>query len=142
MSAQFTSNLDEFRRRHERARDAALVACAVLLVGAVKEALTGGYTSGEYVTGRVRSSVTKSEPYTGEDGIRSIRVGTNVEYAVHWELGFVPARGVFSPGMGWKTQGPIQMRRVEKWRPTAVEKADAMREKFSAIYRAMMQEAA
>lgn len=125
MSATWTSNLPEFRRRHERAQKAALIAAALVYENAMKVALTGGYKRGDFVTGRVRSSVTHSEPFLIEPLVWAIRVGTNVLYALFWELGHM---NLFSR----------RYERVEKWRPTAIEERIHIARKFGEVYTAMM----
>lgn len=82
----YRSNLPALSGRMEHARASGLIAAATVLVNAVKLGLRGGYTSGAFVTGNVVGSVTRSEPLvTVAEG--SIRVGTNVPYALYWELG-------------------------------------------------------
>jgi hypothetical protein len=48
--------------------------------------LRGGYTSGRFTTGRVSASVVTSNPGL-EGNTPTIRIGTNVPYALYWELG-------------------------------------------------------
>jgi hypothetical protein len=124
MAAQWISHLDEFRRRHERAVDAGLVAAAYVLTNAVKQQLRGGYTSGDFVTGRSVNAVTRSEP-TIINGVRVIRVGTNLLYNLYWELGFTSA---------WDGK----YHRVEKWRPAFVESQQEQSEAFGASYKRAM----
>lgn len=126
-SATWTSHLDEFRRRHDRAARAALVAAVLIPEAAVKRKLTGGYTSGAFVTGRVRSSVTHTE-VTTEDGVHVIRLGTNVLYALFWELGH------FNLFTG-------KYERVEVWRPALAESRARMARTFAAVYKRMMDPA-
>lgn len=125
MSATWKSDLPEFRRRHERASRAALIAAAIVYENAMKLALTGGYKRGTFVTGRVRSSVAHGEPYPIGPAQWAIRVGTNVLYALFWELGHM---NLFTK----------RYERVEKWRPTLVEQRVAIATKYSEIYTAMM----
>lgn len=125
MSAQWVSHLDEFRRRHERASKAALIAAALVYENAMKLALTGGYKTGAFVTGRVRSSVTHGEPYPLGPAQWAIRVGTNVLYALFWEIGHI---NLFTK----------RYERVEKWRPTLVEQRVHIAQKYSDVYRALM----
>ena len=129
MSTQWTSNLGEFRRRHERATKAALIAAALVYENAMKIALTGGYKTGAFVTGRVRSSVTHGDPFLLGGTQWAIRVGTNVLYALFWELGHF---NLFTR----------KFERVERWRPTLVEQRLAIAERFAAVYRAVMTGAA
>lgn len=128
MSAQWVSHLAEFRARDERAQKAALVAAALVYENAMKRALTGGYKQGTFVTGRVRSSVTHSDPYLLGGTQWAIRVGTNVLYALFWELGHM---NLFTR----------RYERVEKWRPTAVEQRVAIAKRYAAVYRHVMRAA-
>ena len=125
MSAQWTSHLPEFRRRHERASKAALIAAALVYENAMKVAVTGGYTSGEFFTGRSRASITHSEPYLIEPLVWAIRVGTNVLYMLFWELGHM---NLFTR----------RFERVEKWRPTLVEQRLNISAKYAEVYQSMM----
>lgn len=103
-----------------RARAAALIAAATVLVNAVKRGLTGGYTSGDFVTGNVRSSVTRSEPViTPAEG--SIQVGTNVDYAVFWEVGHI---NLFTR----------KYERVEVWYPALRDNTEAMRAAYARVF--------
>ncbi len=82
----YESNLPAIRARFNAARDAGLVAAATVVVNAVKQGLRGGYKSGAFVTGHVMASVNRSEPQSTGDGA-FILVGTDVMYALFWELG-------------------------------------------------------
>jgi hypothetical protein len=129
----YTSNLAAVRTQMNRALDAGLIAAAQVPLNAIKKALAGGYTTGDYVTGASVSAATRTDP-TDENGVRVIRIGTKLGYNRDWEMGFVPARGVFSPGLGRATQGPIGFRRKEIWVPnffgTANEQALAFGRTF------------
>lgn len=82
----YTSNRGTVLARLDEARRGGLVAAATVLQTAVKQGLRGGYKSGAFVTGNVVASVTRSEPLvTVSEG--SITVGTNIPYALFWELG-------------------------------------------------------
>ena len=111
----YRSNLPGVTAQMDRARDAALIASAQIVINEVKEKLAGGYTSGLFVTGNVLNSVTRTEPID-ENGVRTIRVGTNVNYALFWEIGH---RNLFSR----------RFERKEVWVPallsTAQRQADA-----------------
>jgi hypothetical protein len=112
----YRSNLPNVKSQMQRATEAGLIAAAAVVENKVKEGLAGGYTTGNFVTGTSVSSVNHSEPEVGPNGA-FILVGTDVMYALFWEVGFVPARGVFSPGIGGSTHGPIGMQRKEVWLP-------------------------
>jgi hypothetical protein len=82
----YTSNYSAVAGAFEDARKQALIAAATVLINDVKRGLRGGYTSGAFVTGNVIGSVTRDEPLvTATEGV--VRVGTNVPYALYWELG-------------------------------------------------------
>lgn len=82
----YQSNLPSVAQRMRAATDAGLLAAAAVLETKVKEGLRGGYTSGRFVTGHVMASVNHSEPELGPNGA-FILVGTDVMYALFWELG-------------------------------------------------------
>lgn len=133
----YQSNLPAVRAQMERARDAGLIAAAQVVVNEVKQGLRGGYMSGAFVTGNVMGSVTRTEP-ADENGVRVIRVGTDVEYALFWELGFAPAPGVFSPGLGRGQLGPTQFRRKEVWVPALFRTANEQAAAFSRVFARFM----
>lgn len=135
----YTSNLAAVRAQLEQARDAGLIAAAQVVVNRVKQGLRGGYTTGQHVTGHVMSSVTRTDP-VDENGVRVIRVGSDVDYALFWEVGFVPARGVFSPGLGRTTQGPIGMQRKEVWLPALMETAPEQAAAFARVFARFMSQ--
>lgn len=121
----YESNLPQTLERIRRARMAGLVAMATVLVNAVKRALTGGYTSGAFVTGNVRSSVTHSEPdISGPVGY--IDVGTNVIYALYWELGHF---NLFTR----------RFERQERWMPALLSSREAMQIAYARAFRAAME---
>lgn len=135
MSATWTSQLPDYKAREERAQQAALIASAKVLERALKEEFAKPYyVTGEFSTGKVRRSIRRTQPYVIEPGKWGIRVGTNVFYARFWELGFVPAPGVFSPGMGTGVQGPVMVRRVEKVRPATVASRVQVAKAYSEAY--------
>jgi hypothetical protein len=82
----YKSNLPTLEARFRQARAAGLIGAAEVVVGAVKQGLKGGYTSGDFVTGHVMASVNRSEPMEDAEGAH-ILVGTDVMYALFWELG-------------------------------------------------------
>lgn len=121
----WTSNLDSFSRRGDGAIQAGLIAAAEVLKNAVKKNLRGGYTSGDFATGRSMNSVTRSEPERGFGGF-FIRVGTNLLYNLYWELGH---RNVFLR----------QFVRVEKWRPALLDSREAQRAAFARVFTRVME---
>lgn len=124
MAANFTSKLGQWQARHRRAVPAALVAALLIAEGAAKRNVTGGFTTGKHVTGRLRSSITHSEPVE-EGGAWVGRVGTNVKgYPAAWEFGFTTTRGnhFHKP---WLV-------------PAVMDNRDRMRTTFQAVYDRMM----
>jgi hypothetical protein len=81
---------------------------------ALREALAGGYTSGEYVTGaNVNSVIRPDAELVGGVWVRRITTRlTDPPYPWYWEVGWHSSTGRFF--------------RVEKWRPTIERVADAM----------------
>lgn len=114
------SNRAAVEARLLRAVDAGLIAAATLYAGEVTRRLKQGYTSGDFVTGNVASSVTIGTP-EWRDGKRWIAVGTNNEYALYWELGHL---NVFI----------VDWVRKEVWVPTLNELAPQLRAVFIADF--------
>lgn len=107
-----------------KAIDGGLIAAATVYVNAVKRGLRGGYTSGAFVTGALMASVTRTEP-RNEGVARVVRVGTNVMYAVFWELGH---HNLFSR----------RYERKEVWMPELIRSAPAQRAAFQRVFERMM----
>lgn len=120
----YTSHRREAEARLRTAQDAGLVAAAVLLQNRVKAALTGGYTSGAFVTGRVRNSVTHTAPHPVPGG-RGIEVGTNLLYALYWELGHV---NLYTR----------RYERQERWRPTLLDSRHDIQREFTRVFGIVM----
>lgn len=120
----FTSNLDADMARALAAVDAGLQAGGYYLANRIKEQLAGGYTSGDFVTGHVLNSVTLSEPYDEGDA-RVLEVGTDVDYALYWEMGH---HNLFTR----------QFERVEIWRPTMEQEADTVGQIVDETIRSVM----
>lgn len=78
---------DELLERLPDAIDAGLTAAGYVYRDEVMRALAGGYTSGDFVTGRLLNSITVGEPYDSDSGERAIAVGTDLDYAMFWEMG-------------------------------------------------------
>lgn len=133
----YSSNLSDVLSRMRAARDAALIAQAEVVRTAVKEGVRGGYVTGAFVTGHALNSVKRTEPYDGEGG-RAVSVFSDVKYMLFWEVGFVPARGVFSPGIGRLTQGPIGMRRKEVWAPALYNTTPEQLAAFNRVFARFM----
>lgn len=122
----YASNFAAVRERMEQARDAGLIAAAHVVINEVKRGLRGGYTSGAFVTGHVWNSVTRTDPLD-ENGVRVIRVGTDVMYALFWEVGH---RNVFTR----------KFERVEIWVPALLSTADRQALAFATVFARYMAE--
>jgi hypothetical protein len=109
----------------DRATRAGLQAAAYVLSNAVKERLRGGYLSGKFVTGQVINSVTIADPTKAAEGWH-IRVGTNLDYALWWEIGHV------NPWLK-------RFVRVEKWRLAAIDSRNAQAAAFAREFKRVME---
>lgn len=94
MSVTVTNNFGAFERRFKDAVDAGLIAAAQVVINQAKRNVRGSVfavpeSPRHHVTGNLMNSITRSEPST-EDGVRVIRVGTNVSYGLYWEVGWQP----------------------------------------------------
>lgn len=125
MSFDVTNNTPEFRRRLRKAQAAGLLAGAQVLINGVKRGLAGGYTSGSFAQGNVLNSVTKSPVYAEPDGL-GIDVGTNVPYALYWELGH---HNIFTR----------RYERVPVWVPVAEHEGPATNEAFQRVFAREME---
>lgn len=119
-SVKFEDNSSDFLRCVDHASKEALKAAAYVYYNAVKSKLKGGYTTGNFVTGLGLNAVTRTEPTPAEAGYEIV-VGTNVDYAVYWELGH---HNVFTR----------KYERVEIWLPSYWEYAEKIREEFKAVF--------
>lgn len=122
----WTSNRKAFLHDAEEAEQLGLIAAAYVLVNAVKRGLRGGYTSGNFVTGGVINSVTRSEPFRDGSGW-SIRVGTNLKYALFWEIGHHNAY-------------TRKYERVERWRPAFMDTREAARAAYARTWKRAMKQ--
>lgn len=113
MANKFTvqDNSKQFLQSVDSATPFALIAAAQVFINAVKKQLAGGYTSGNFVTGNVLNSVTRSDPEPTGLGGYALEVGTNVPYALYWELGH---HNLFSR----------KFERVPVWEPAFLESQD------------------
>lgn len=117
-----------FRARKERATEAGLRASAHVIVNGLKEKSTSGglaegYTSGAFVTGTLLNSIfiaPDSGSFVDSGGKRYLLIGTNLAYAVYWEVGHY---NIFTR----------RYEREERWRPTLLRKYD---EAVAAYHRA------
>lgn len=122
----YQSFLPSVQAQMERARDAGLIAAAQVVQNRVREKLRGGFTSGLFVTGTLLNSVTRTDP-VDENGVRVIRVGTDVDYAAHWELGHV---NLFSR----------KFERQERWVPALFETANEQAAAFARVFARFMSQ--
>ena len=124
MATTWRSMHGKFIRNFDEACQKGLIAAAYIAANEVKRKLRGGYTSGQFVTGTVLNSVTRSEPVRTANGWKIV-VGTNVMYALYWELGH------FNLFMR-------RFVRVEHWRLAMIESRDLQREAFARVARPIM----
>lgn len=111
-------------RMHRAAQQAGIRASAYIVYNAVKLGLRGGYTSGAFAVGNVINSVTISAVFE-EAGIFGVRIGSNVPYALYWELGH---HNIFTR----------RYERVEVWRPALVDNREESRAAFNRAYKRSM----
>lgn len=119
-----TPEFAAFKQRYARARDAGLVAAALLYQGAVREKLIRGYTTGAFVTGATAASVQVAAPRDAASG-REIVVGTNELIALFWEMGHM---NLFTR----------KYERVEHWRSTLDETAPAMAAAYGTAFQRVL----
>lgn len=127
MSATWKSNIPEVLKRLEAAEKKALIACALILVNAVKRNHRRGFTSGKFVTGRMVNSVTRGEPFF--DGVAwVIVVGTNLLYDLFWTIGH---HNLFTG----------KYERVDHWTPAFDDNITRMVETYARIVKREMEAA-
>lgn len=103
-----------------------LIAKANVYRNAVVRGLRGGYTSGNFVTGLNTASVSISPYVAGSGDSKYIMVGTNVLYALFWEIGH---HNIFTR----------RFERVEVWRPAIEESADRMIQAYMSAFQRTMK---
>lgn len=113
--------LGRFNKGFDEGCQKGLIAAAYIASNEVKRRLRGGYTSGQFVTGNVINSVTRSEPVKTPNGWRIV-VGTNVPYALYWELGH------FNLFMR-------RFARVEHWRLSMIDTQRQQQEAFGRVFK-------
>jgi len=136
--ATWASNLPRLERIAWDALSAGVAAAGHEYADAVSARLKDGYTSGDFVTGHVAGSVEVTPVERTVDGIE-VRVGSNVDYALFWELGHVnifTARKTATVEEFFSSGG---FQRVEIWRPFLLEMADQLRETIRRTATAMIQ---
>lgn len=84
--AEWSSNARQVFEALEEGSRLGVTAMLSVVANEVKRKLAGGYTSGDFVTGLVSSSVTWSDPKMIA-GVMTGYVGTNLLYALYWEMG-------------------------------------------------------
>jgi hypothetical protein len=119
MKAEWTKLVD-YKERNRRAQENGLIAAAQVVKNEVKRGLAGGYTSGNFVKGIVLNSVTAGDVEETALGF-AIRIGTNLMYALFWELGH---HNIFTR----------KYERVEIWQPAAVSSADDASKAYSRVF--------
>ena len=131
------------RRMAEADRDA-LTRAALIYENAMKVAVEGGFTTGNYYTATLRKSITHSPASRDERG-GFIYVGTNLPYAKHWEFGFNRRLWVWydeKKDRWYSRPGPTVYERVEKWRPTLAAKSAEMVSEYRRVYAKRMAQSA
>ena len=98
------SNRAKIEQQMRDAMKEGLNQAAQLYVNAMKVAMRGGYTSGDFVTGNAMNSITRT-PVEQDGNDFAVRVGSNVDYMIYWEIGH---HNLFTR----------KFERVEKWGPT------------------------
>jgi hypothetical protein len=127
MATTWTDRSPQFLRDGEQATKLGLRAGAYVLRNAVMRELAGGFTSGLFVTGNLLNSVTLSDVYPIGTSAFGIRCGTNVLYALYWELGHY---NIFLRAFV----------RVEKWRPALMDSREDIRKAYSRTWQANMKQ--
>lgn len=112
----FEDRSAEAKARLVEATRAGLLAAAYVVYNEVKSRLRGGYTSGAFVTGNVLNSVTIAPPIL-EGNAMVVRIGTNVDYALFWEVGHF---NLFTR----------RFERVEIWVPAFLDTIEQQRQAF------------
>lgn len=118
MPAEWKSNIPAVQARLALGIDRGLIAAAEVVRQTVSSELRLGYTTGEWVTPHVALTVTYGSP-ENQGTVRVIRVGTNVMYALYWEVGFHMRLWVWrTPDGRWHSRpGPTKFMRREIWVP-------------------------
>ncbi len=109
-----------FAQQFRAAVDGGLVAAGYVYRNRVVEKLTQGYTSGDFVTPHVALTVRVSAALD-LDGKRVVLVGTDVMYALYWE-------------MGHQNRFTRRFERVEHWRLAMLETAPAQFAAFGRVF--------
>jgi hypothetical protein len=142
----YRSNADAVVREFRRGVDTGLVRAGAVLVAAVQDKLAGGYTTGDFTTGRNMNSVYATPPASDRGG-RVVVVTTrqtDPSYPFFWEEGHVnlfagpKSGGALASVVGSRREG--RYLRVPKWQPALEEKTpeitamltDALREATAA----------
>ena len=118
---------DDFAQRYEEATKAGILAAAYIYTNAVKTRLMQGYTTGNFSHGGagVAGSVTIGSVTRSGSGW-TVDLGTNVPYALYWEMGH----------FNLYTR---RYERVEVWRQTFDAVADQMVAIFGRVFSARLQ---
>lgn len=137
----YSSNLPAVADRLRRANDAGLMAGAALYRNRMKVALARGYTSGAFVTGQNVEHVVSTAPMDAPGGGREVRTGTDLMYALWWEIGHV---NLFVAGGGPEASNVRTHRighfvRVEKWRPVLVDSRTDIQREYERVFGLVMR---
>lgn len=119
----WTSNVPAIKAKMREATDEGLRAAAQVGVNATQKALAGGWARMAWPgppspTGTLSASVRHGEPFDAGTS-RAILYGTDVRYAIWWELGFNkwPARFSEKLQRWYSYPGPTTFYRHEVWVP-------------------------
>jgi hypothetical protein len=119
-----TSHVPQVAEKMKQARRAGLMAAGQVVVDAVKEAIRGGFTSGDFDTGESVENVRMTD--VSEDGNgASIRIGTDLVYNLVWEIGHL---NIYSR----------QFERKEVWLPTLLSTRQQQLEAYTTAFNAVM----
>ena len=121
----WTSRAPVLAEALHRALAQGVTAGAYVYANAVKRGLAGGYTSGAWVTGNVMNSVTVVPAVPSPTDIVAY-VGTNVLYALFWEVGH---QNLFTR----------RHEQVEVWRPTLLAEGGAIHARIREVTMATVQ---
>jgi hypothetical protein len=120
----YQSNVPNISVKMKAARKAGLEAAGQVVVDAVKEALRGGFTSGDFDTGESVENV-KMTAVSDDGNTASIRIGTDLVYNLVWELGHL---NVYSR----------KFERKEVWIPTLFATRPQQLAAYTAAYQRVM----
>lgn len=121
----WTSRIPAVQAAMDQALMDGLTAAAQHYANEVKQDLRGGYTSGAFVSGNVINSVAV-DPGQRRGDVLEARVGTDVMYALFWEVGH---QNLFTR----------RYERVEIWRPRLLWESERMRARVLTVAKARLR---